>query len=67
MKPKDQYWLLSTKEPEFTNNLRKIGVPENELPNWDFFDEEEDVFVFKIFNNEKEKYEFILQEIFEIK
>ena len=55
---KNQYWLLSTKQPFFTTALKKIGVPENEIKLWDFFDDNEEVFVFKIYNEQKEKYEF---------
>jgi hypothetical protein len=58
MKYKDQYWNLSTKQPYFFNSLKKIGVPDNELEYWDFFEEDENVFVLKIYNKQKEKYEF---------
>lgn len=55
---KDQYWHLSTKHPFFFEALRRIGVPENQIKLWDFFDDEEEIFVFKTYNNQKEKYEF---------
>jgi len=55
---KDQYWLLKTEQPIFRKTLKKIGVTKNELEKWDFFDGNEEVFVFKIFNKIKEKYEF---------
>ena len=57
---KNKYWHLSTKQPNFKKALLKIGVPNNELKYWDGFDENEEVFVFKIYNETKEKYEYSL-------